>query len=56
MDIDRQIINILDKTIKNKYKPNKHKVYYSNEYYLINMFSMLNDINVMEYIKKNEYK
>ena len=52
MNIDQQLINILDKTIKDKYKPNKHKVYYSNEYYLTNILEMLNDINKWNTLKK----
>lgn len=43
--MDNKLIEIFNKIINNKYKTNKHKKYYSNEYYLINIFEMLNDIN-----------
>ena len=51
-NIDKQFINIFDEIIKNKYKQTKHKVYYSNEYYLNNIFEMLNDINKWNMLKK----
>ena len=50
--MDKKIIKILDKIITKKYKKTKHKTYYSNEYYLINIFEMLNDINKWETLKK----
>ena len=43
--MDLKLIEIFTKIIDNKYKVNKHKKYYSNEYYLKNIFLMLNDIN-----------
>ena len=43
--MDNKLIEIFNKIINDKYKTNKHKKYYSNEYYLINIFEMLNDIN-----------
>jgi hypothetical protein len=43
--MDLKLIKIFTKIIDNKYKVNKHKKYYSNEYYLNNIFTMLNDIN-----------
>ena len=43
--MDIKLIEIFNKIINDKYKVNKHKKYYSNEYYLINIFEMLNDIN-----------
>ena len=51
-NIDKQFINIFDEIIKNKYKQTKHKVYYSNKYYLNNIFEMLNDINKWNTLKK----
>jgi hypothetical protein len=43
--MDIKIINIFNKVIDNKYNKTKHKTSYSNKYYLINIFEMLNDIN-----------
>jgi len=43
--MDLKLIEIFTKIIDNKYRVNKHKKYYSNEYYLKNIFLMLNDIN-----------
>jgi hypothetical protein len=43
--MDIELIKIFNKIIDNKYKVTKHKKYYSNEYYLTNIFEMLNDIN-----------
>jgi hypothetical protein len=43
--MDTELIKIFNKIIDDKYKVNKHKKYYSNEYYLTNIFVMLNDIN-----------
>ncbi len=43
--MDTELIKIFDKIIDNKYPINKHKKYYSNEYYLKNIFELLNDIN-----------
>ena len=50
--MDRQLIEIFNKVIDKKYKKTNHKIYYSNEYYLINIFEMLNDINRWETLKK----
>ena len=50
--MDYKIIEILDKIITKKYKKTKHKTYYSNEYYLINIFEMLNDINKWKTLTK----
>ena len=43
--MDPQLIKIFNNILNNKYPKNNHKVYYSNEYYLNNIFYMLNDIN-----------
>ena len=40
-----ELIKIFNKIIDNKYCKNNHKKFYSNEYYLINIFDMLNNIN-----------
>lgn len=50
--MDNKLIEIFNKIINDKYKPNKHKKYYSNEYYLINIFEMLNDINKWKSLTK----
>ena len=50
--MDKQLIEIFNKIIDKKYKKTNHKIYYSNEYYLINIFEMLNDINKWETLKK----
>jgi len=50
--MDTELINIFNEVIKNKYNKTKHKTYYSNEYYLTNIFEMLNDINKWETLKK----
>ena len=50
--MDKKLIQIFDKIITNKYTKTKHKTYYSNEYYLTNIFEMLNDINRWETLKK----
>ena len=50
--MDKQLIEIFNKIIDKKYKKTNHKTYYSNEYYLINIFEMLNDINKWETLKK----
>ena len=44
MEINKEIIKILDKIITNKYnyKTKKYKRVYTNEYYLLNIFEMLN--------------
>lgn len=47
-----ELIKIIDKIIENKYPKNNHKKFYSNEYYLINIFEMLNDINKWETLAK----
>jgi len=49
--MDTKLIEILNKIINNKYN-NNHKKYYSNEYYLINIFEMLNDINKWKTLSK----
>lgn len=43
--MDIKLLEIFNKIINDKYKANKHKKYYLNEYYLNNIFEMLNDIN-----------
>ena len=50
--MDKRLIQIFDKIITDKYTKTKHKTYYSNEYYLTNIFEMLNDINRWETLKK----
>ena len=50
--MNKQLIEIFNKIIDKKYKKTNHKIYYSNEYYLINIFEMLNDINKWETLKK----
>jgi len=50
--MDTELINIFNEVIDNKYNKTKHKTYYSNEYYLTNIFEMLNDINKWETLKK----
>ena len=50
--MDIELINIFNEVIDNKYNKTKHKTYYSNEYYLTNIFEMLNDINKWETLKK----
>ena len=46
------LTDIINKVINEKYTKTKHKTYYSNEYYLINIFEMLNDINKWITLKK----
>jgi len=43
--MDTELINIFNEVINKKYNKTNHKTYYSNEYYLTNIFEMLNDIN-----------
>ena len=50
--MDIKLIEIFNKIINDRYKMNKHKKYYSNEYYLINIFEMLNDINKWKTLNK----
>lgn len=50
--MDQQLIDIFNKVIEKKYKKTNHKIYYSNEYYLTNIFEMLNDINKWETLTK----
>jgi hypothetical protein len=50
--MDLELIKILSKIIDNKYCKNNHKKYYSNEYYFINIFEMLNDINKWKTLNK----
>ena len=50
--MDKRLIQIFDKIITDKYTKTIHKTYYSNEYYLTNIFEMLNDINRWETLKK----
>lgn len=50
--MDTELINIFNEVINNKYNKTKHITYYSNEYYLTNIFEMLNDINKWETLKK----
>jgi hypothetical protein len=50
--MDKKLIEIFDKIIVNKYSNNNHKKFYSNEYYLINIFEMINDINKWETLTK----
>jgi hypothetical protein len=50
--MDSKLIEIFNKIINNKYKSNNHKKYYSNEYYLINIFEMLNDVNKWSTLSK----
>ena len=50
--MDKQLIDIFNKVIEKKYKKTNHKIYYSNEYYLTNIFEMLNDINKWETLTK----
>ena len=47
MDINKELIKLFDEAIQKKYdyKSKKYKRIYTNEYYLINIFEMLNDIN-----------
>ena len=54
MEINKEIIKILNKIITNKYnyETKKYKRIYTNEYYLLNIFEMLNDINKWETLKK----
>ena len=47
-----ELIRIINKIIEDKYPKNNHKKFYSNEYYLINIFEMLNDINKWETLAK----
>jgi hypothetical protein len=48
--MDTELINIFNEVIDNKYNKTKYKTLYSNEYYLTNIFEMLNDINKWEYM------
>jgi len=50
--MDTELINIFNEVIDNKYNKTKYKTSYSNEYYLTNIFEMLNDINKWETLKK----
>ena len=50
--MDLTLIKIFTKIIDNKYKVNKHTKYYSNEYYLNNIFMMLYDINKQKTLTK----
>ena len=50
--MDKKLIQIFDKILTNKYTKTRHKTYYSNEYYLTNIFEMLNDVNRWETLKK----
>ena len=50
--MDLELIKIINKIIEDKYPKNNHKKFYSNEYYLINIFEMLNDINKWETLTK----
>ena len=50
--MDTELIKIFNKIIDETYPKNNHKKYYSNEYYLVNIFQMLNDINKWETLKK----
>ena len=50
--MDIKLINIFNEVINEKYTKTKHKIYYSNEYYLINIFEMLNDINKWKTLQK----
>ena len=50
--MDLKLIKIFTKIIDNKYKVNKHTKYYSNEYYLNNIFMMLYDINKQKTLTK----
>ena len=43
--MDSELIKIFNKIIDNKYPKNNHKKFYSNEYYLTNIFLMLNELN-----------
>ena len=49
---DTKLIKIFNKIIDEIYSKNNHKKYYSNEYYIVNIFQMLNDINKWEILKK----
>ena len=50
--MNTQLISIFNEVINDKYSKTKHKTYYSNEYYLTNIFEMLNDINKWETLVK----
>ena len=50
--MDFILIKILTKIIDDKYPKNNHKKFYSNEYYLNNIFEMLNDINKWKTLTK----
>ena len=51
--MDKQLIDIFLEILDEKYpKKTNHKVYYSNEYYLINIFEMLNDVNKWSSLNK----
>ena len=58
--INKEIIKILDKIITNKYnyKTKNYKRVYTNEYYLLNIFEMLNNgsINDLTNIKICSYR
>jgi hypothetical protein len=43
--MDIKLLEIFNKVINDKYKINKHKKYYSNEYYINHIFEILNDAN-----------
>lgn len=50
--MDFVLIKILTKIIDDKYPKNNHKKFYSNEYYLNNIFEKLNDINKWKTLTK----
>ena len=54
MDLNKELIKLLNQAINIKYHydTNKYKRVYTNEYYLINIFEMLNDINKWETLQK----
>jgi hypothetical protein len=47
-----ELIKIIDKLINERYPKNNHKKFYSNEYYLDNIFVMLNDVNKWKTLTK----
>jgi len=50
--MNTELIKIFNKIIDKTYSKNNHKKYYLNDYYLINIFEMLNDINKWETLTK----
>jgi hypothetical protein len=54
MNINNELIKLFDEAIQKKYnyETKKYKRIYTNEYYLTNIFEMLNDINKWETLKK----